>query len=251
MKHILWMAVLLSATACSKPEIDGPADSGKTEQGIVQGRVVDGQGQGVANAEIIANSTDWHNKTTTGYTDAKGNYRFKLPTGVAEGSYTVSGSVTIKYHSKNFKMALYEENSRVFSAYEGAVRNFVFRLTGKRTADDDETASPLGATLEVHHDVNHLESENIELTLEPDGPLVDGSTGRKIVTMMPTAGYNIKDIPLGKYKISARDKASGQRLGVTIMDSFKDYAPSVTGLFEDDDFIGSEHFRLGLLVGVL
>ena len=245
------MVVLLSAAACTRPGVDGPQDSNKPEQGVVYGRVVDSQGKGVANAEIVANSTDYYNKTTTGYTDAKGNYRFKLPTGIAEGSYTVSGSLTVKYHNRNYKMALYEEDTRAFSAYDGAVRNFMFRLTGKRTVDDDETSTPLGATLEVYHDVNNVVFENIELTLEPEGPLVDGSTGKKIVMMMPEQGYYLKDIPLGKYKISARDKVTGQPLGVAIQGSSKDYAPSVTGLFEDEDFAGSEHFRLGLLVGVL
>lgn len=250
-KQFLIMVALLSAAACTKPGVDGPQDPATSEQGIVQGRVVDEQGKGVANAEIIANSTDYHNKTTTGYTDARGNYRFKLPTGIAEGSYTVSGSLTVKYHSKNYKMALYQEDTRVFSAYDGAVRNFVFRLTGKRTVDDDATSTPLGGTLEIYHDVNNVVFENIELTLEPDGPLVDGRAGKKIVLMMPKGDYHLKDIPIGKYKISARDTVTGQPLGVSIQDSSKDYAPSVTGLFEDEDFVGSEHFRLGLLVGVL
>ncbi|RAJ92272.1 carboxypeptidase family protein [Larkinella arboricola] len=250
MKQILMM-VLLGAVACTKPEVEGPQEHGKSGQGIVQGRVVDSQGKGVANAEIIANSTDMYDKTTTGYTDGQGNYRFKVPTGIAEGSYTLSGSLTVKYHNRNYRMVLYQEDTRAFSAYDGAVRNFVFRLTGKRTANDDETATPLGATLEVYHDFNHIALENIELTLEPEGPLVDGSTGKKLVTMMPRGDYHIKDIPLGKYTISARDKVTGRRLGVSIQDSSRDYAPSVTALFEDEDFEGSEHFRLGLLVGVL
>ncbi|MFD1143480.1 carboxypeptidase-like regulatory domain-containing protein [Larkinella insperata] len=250
MKQFLMMA-LLGAVACTKPGVEGPQAPAKVEQGIVQGRVVDSQGQGVANAEIIANSKDIHDKTVTGHTDAQGNYRFKVPTGIAEGSYTLSGSLTVKYHNRNYRMALYQEDTRAFSPYEGVVRNFVFRLTGKRTADDTETATPLGATLEVYHDVNNLVFENIELTLEPEGPLVDGSTGKKIVTMMPQGDYHVKDIPLGKYKISARDKVTGQRLGVSVQDSSRDYAASVTALFEDEDFEGSEHFRLGLLVGVL
>lgn len=249
--RLLVLAALLGAWGCTEPSVDGPDGPEKPQDGLVQGRVVDDKGNGVANAQIIASSTDYLSKTTSGYTDAKGNYRFKLPTNIAEGSYAVSGYVTLKYHNKNYKMALYEENTRVFSAYEGAIRNFVFRLTGKRTVDDDDRSTPLGGTLEVHHQVDNVVFENLEITLEPVGPLVDGSTGKKIVTMMPQSGYEVKDIPVGNYKITARDKVTGQKLGVTIHNSFKDYAPSVTGLFEDDDFIGSTNYRLIILVNTL
>ncbi|WP_460972236.1 carboxypeptidase-like regulatory domain-containing protein [Spirosoma migulaei] len=246
------MAAIVTQSACtnSTDSAIGP-DAAIPQEGIVKGRVVDNQGKPVANAEIVASSTDWYNRTSTGYTNASGNYRFQVPTGVAAGSYTVSGTITLKYQGKNFKMALYEEDTRVFSAYDGAVRNFVFRLTGKRTADDGENDMPLGATLEVHHQVNNVVWENLEITLEPVGPLVDGSTGKKIVTTMPEHSYHINDIPLGQYKITARDRVTGEKLGVTIKDSFKDYAPSVTGLFGEKDFVGDTRYELLLLVNTL
>jgi hypothetical protein len=256
MKPIIYFfitAFSLGVIACSKPDSDGPngPNPDKAQEGVVKGRVIDSQGKPVANAEIVASSTDYYNKTSTGYTDANGYYNFKLPTGIAAGSYAVSGTVTLKYHGKNFKMALYEENTQAFSAYEGAVRNFVFRLTGKRTIDDNETASPLGGELQIHHQVDNVVRENLEITLEPVGPLVDGSTGKKIVMMMPEADYYIRDIPVGQYKITARDKVTGAPLGVTIKDTFKDYAASVTSLFEDKDFSGSTHYEIILLVNTL
>nr|WP_293845595.1 carboxypeptidase-like regulatory domain-containing protein [uncultured Arsenicibacter sp.] len=238
--------VVLSAVACTDPDA--------IDKGVVQGRVTDSQGKPVANAEIVASNTDYYNKTSTGYTDANGNYRFNLPTGIAEGSYTVSGTVTMKFQGRNYKMALYTENSRVFSAYEGAVRNFQFRLTGKRAADADEDPqrdTPLGGTVEVHHDVNNLERENIELTFEPVGTLIDGSTGKKLVKTMPADSYRLYDIPLGQYKITARDKASGKPLGVLIKDKTNTYTSSVTALFEDSDFAGSMLFEMILVIAPL
>lgn len=249
--NLLLAAWLISASSCKKTDDMVSPGTDTSEKGVVKGRVVDGQGQPVANAEIIASSTDYYNKTTTAYTNANGIYRMQLPTGVAEGSYSASGTVTIKYQGKTFKMALYEENTRVFSAYDGAVRNFVFRLTGKRTVDDDESAAPLGGTLQVHHQVDNVVWENLELTLEPVGPLVDGSTGQKLVRTMPAHDYYLRDIPVGQYKITARDKVTGERLGVTIKDSFKDYAPSVTALFAEKDFIGDTHWEIVLLVNTL
>lgn len=251
---LLLIGLFLQAVSCAKPGDSVAPDITKPQQGVVKGRVVDSQGNGVANAEIIASSTDYYNKTTTAYTDASGNYRMQLPTGIAEGSYTVSGTVTRKYQGRNFTLALYEEDSRVFSAYDGAVRNLIFRLTGKRTADSEESperATPLGGTLEVHHQVDNVVWKNLELTLEPTGPLVDGSTGKKIVTTMPANNYHIYDIPVGQYRITARDRVTGKALGVTIQGTYKDYAPSVTGLFEEDDFIGDTRYELILLVNTL
>lgn len=243
---------LLSASAC-QPATDVAISpgGGAAEKGVVQGRVVDSQGRGVAGAEIIANSTDYYNKTTTAYTDAGGNYRMKLPNGIAEGSYSVNGTVTIKYHNRNFKMALYEEDTRVFSAYDGAVRNFRFNLTGKRTADDDESNSPLGGRIEVHENYNNVNDENLDITLEPVGPLVDGSTGKTLTLPMPTDGYTLNDIPVGQYKITARDRKTGQRLGVKIKDTPTNYAQSVTTLFREKDFPGDTFWEIILLVDTI
>lgn len=251
LSFLLTLIALLSASACQpNSEAIDPA-SGNTEKGVVKGRVVDRQGKAVVNAEIIANSTDYYNKTTTAYTDASGNYQLKLPTGIAEGSYRVSGTLTMKYHNKNYKMALYEEDTRVFSAYDGAIRNFQFRLTGKRTVDDDASSSPLGGRIEVHHQVDNVLGDNLEITLDPVGPLVDGSTGKKLVLPMPNNGYVLNDIPVGQYKITARDRMTGQQLGVTIQGTFTDYVPSVTTLFKEKDFEGDTFWEIILLVNTL
>ncbi|GAB4000080.1 hypothetical protein GCM10028807_51980 [Spirosoma daeguense] len=247
----LLLAFAIGITACKHKCDTVPPKEDNTQEGIVSGRVVDSQGKGVSGAEIIASNTDHHNKTTIGYTDASGNYRLKLPTYIAEGSYTVSGTVTLKYHGQNFKMALYEEDTRVFSPYEGAVRNFQFRLTGKRRVDDDSNSSPLGGRIEVHHQVDNVVWENLEITLEPVGPLVDGNTGKKLVLIMPRNNYVLNDIPVGQYKISARDRVTGQKLGVTIKDTFTDYASSVTTLFKEKDFVGDTFWEIILLVNSL
>lgn len=250
---LLLTPLLCWAVACTSPDATAPVgpDPASAQKGIVKGRVTDSQGRGVANAEIIANSTDYYSKTTTAYTDTGGNYQMKLPNGIAEGSYTASGTVTIKYHDQNFRMALYEEDTRVFSAYDGAVRNFRFRLTGRRTADDDASSSPLGGRIEVHENVNNVNRDRLEITLEPVGPLVDGSAGKTLVLPMPVNDYVLNDIPVGQYKITARDRVTGERLGVTIKDSFKDYAPSVTALFREKDFVGDTFWEIILLVNQL
>ncbi len=248
----LFLSLVLSVLTSSCTTQSEP-DSNPTqpEKGVVKGRVVDKDGKPVANAMIVASSTDYYNKTSTGYSDANGNYSFSLPTGIAEGSYSVSGTVTLRYQNTNFNMALYPQQEGVFSAYEGAVRDFTFRLTGPRSVTSDANDLPLGATLEVHAQPDNVDDKNLEITLQPIGPLVDGSIGQTLVVGLPENDYRIKDIPVGKYKITARDKVTGQVLGIAINGAFQEYAPSVEGLFRDADFEGSTFFELVININTL
>ncbi|MDJ1501242.1 carboxypeptidase-like regulatory domain-containing protein [Cytophagaceae bacterium BD1B2-1] len=243
----LVLSLLISSCSPSAPD----SNPNQAEKGVVKGRVLDKDGKPVANAVIVASSTDYYNKNSTGYSDASGNYSFSLPTGIAEGSYSVSGTVTFQYQGKNYTMALYPEQEGVFSAYDGAVRNFVFRLNGPRSTTSDAEDMPLGGTLEVHAQPDNVNDKNLEITLEPMGPLVDGSTGKTLVVGLPENDYRIKDIPVGKYKITARDKVTGQQLGVAINGAFQDYAPAVEGLFTDKDFEGSTFFDLVININTL
>lgn len=248
----LYLTTLVTLFSCNKPGVD-PVDQNpsSSEKGVVKGRVVDAQGHPVANAIIIASSTDIVNKTSTGYSDANGYYRFTVPTGIAEGSYSVSGTLTLNYHNRKFKIALYESNSQVFSAYDGAVRDFVFRLTGPRSQDSDAFSTPLGATLEVHPHPDRIVAQQVDIMLEPAGPLVDGSTGKKLVMPLEDGSTDLRDIPLGYYTISARDRSTGKALGVKIKDTPSGYASSLKTLFEDDNFEGSTEFRSILLIDSL
>ncbi|GAB3962575.1 hypothetical protein GCM10028805_63980 [Spirosoma harenae] len=249
---LLYLTTLLTLCACNKPGLEStPSASSDIESGVVKGRVVDEAGRPISNAVITASSTDYYNKVSIGYTDAMGYYRFNVPTGVAAGSYSVSGVLTVKYQSKQVKMALYQLDTKVFSAYTGAIRDFVFRLTGPRSPDDDAYATPLGATLEVHAHPDRVVTHQVDIILEPVGPLVDGSVGKKITLSLDEASSDLKDIPLGYYKFSARDRLTGKQLGVKVKDTANKYASSLTALFEDDNFEGSTEFRLILLIDSL
>lgn len=234
MKSIIYSLMLsLSAMACTtdKTTEPTPADntSGKVEKGIVKGRVTDANNKPIANAKIVANSLDYQD-ARIGYSDANGNYSIKLPTGIASGSFYVRGSVRVKYNGQNYDLALFTENDSQFSPYDGAIKNLTLKLTGKRTGNFGDDGF-YGGTLEIHHDFDTIERENIELTLVPDGPLVDGSTGKTLVRRAAADDYNIYDIPVGKYKITARDVSNGRKLKVKVRYDEKDYSDSATGVF--------------------
>lgn len=98
LSYVLLLASALALPACQ--DSNRPTDPTTPQEGIVTGKVVDSQGKPVANAHITADNDDYYNTTSSGYTDANGTYRIKLPTGIAAGSYHVNGSLTLKYHGR-------------------------------------------------------------------------------------------------------------------------------------------------------
>lgn len=252
MKSIIYfLLVALSTIACTieaeslpMPDDDN-SNSGKVEKGVVKGRVTDANNKPIANAKILANSLDYAD-ARIGYSDAKGNYSIKLPTGIASGSFYVRGSVKVKYNGQNYDLALFTENDGQFSPYDGAIKNLTLKLTGKRTGNFGDDGF-YGGTIEILHDFNNLEVGNIEVTLVPDGPLVDGSAGKTVVRRVAANDYHIYDVAVGKYKITARDVSTGKKLKVKVRYEEKDYSDSTTGIFIPPYEL-AEHYELALLI---
>lgn len=238
------MACTIEAGTIPIPD-DTDANPVKIEKGIVKGRVTDANNKPIANAKIVANSLDYQD-ARIGYTDANGNYRIKLPTGIASGSFYVRGSVKVKYNEQNYNLALFTENDGQFSPYDGAIKNLTLKLTGKRTGNFGDDGF-YGGTIEILHDFDTIEQGNIELTLVPDGPLVDGSAGQTIIRRVATNDYHIYDVAVGKYKITAKDVSTGQKLKVKVRYDEKGYGESTTGIFIPPYEL-AEHYELTLLI---
>ncbi|GAB3523617.1 hypothetical protein [Emticicia fontis] len=251
MKSIICLLLLTFSTfacadkcKCTEPTPE-ESNSGKIEKGVVKGRVTDVNKKPIANAKIVANSLDYQD-ARIGYTDANGNYTIKLPTGIGSGSFYVRGSVKIKYNGQNYDLALFTENDGQFSPYDGAIKNLTLKLTGKRTGNFGDDGF-YGGTIEILHDFDNLEVGNIELTLVPDGPLVDGSTGQTVVRRVAANDYHIYDVAVGKYKITAKDISTGKKLKVKVRYEEKDYSDSTVGVFIPPYEL-AEHYELTLLI---
>ncbi|MFD2519477.1 carboxypeptidase-like regulatory domain-containing protein [Emticicia soli] len=247
---IYFLLASLLTIACERSILIEPGpieehDINKIEKGFVKGKVVDSQNKPIANAKIVANSLDYEDAIIS-YSDNKGNYRIKLPTGIASGSFYVRGSVKMKFNGQEYFLALFTENDGQFSPYDGAIKNLRLKITGKRTGNFGDDGF-YGGTLEMHHDFDTIEKENIELTLIPDGTLVDGSTGQTLVRRFAADDYRIYDIPIGKYKITAKDVSNGKKLKVKIRYDEKDYSESTTGVFLPPYEL-AEHYEMTLLV---
>lgn len=225
---------LISLAACSKPAGEGISpDSGSnatSQAGYVTGTVRDAQGKPIKGAEITINNTGEVVNNLIGYSDANGNYKIKLSTGSGPliGSYYVRGHVTVNYLNYSFKLALFVEDDSAFSPEAGAVKNLHLAIAGPRSNFGD--SGWYGGTIEVDNHTTDSHFPNIEVTLEPVGPLVDGSIGKTQVAR-PDWMYSY-NIPVGQYKITARDVATNEPLAVKNYYYDKGYKASTTGVFE-------------------
>lgn len=84
------------------------------------------------------------------------------------------------------------------------MRNFTWRLTGQ-TAE-----GPIGGTVWIHPDWGGVDydTNDVELTLTPVGPLLDGSSGKPL-TWRLGEDYTREDVPVGTYTLTARHVSPG------------------------------------------
>ena len=79
---------------------------------------------------------------------------------------------------------------------------------------------------------NFFDTDKVELTLDPVDKLIDGSTGQKIVRRLEGGSIgDTEDIPLGRYRISARYVPTGQVVKVRLRNEGT-YGDDVTSSFE-------------------
>lgn len=181
----------------------GNSNSGTTnpandiaEPYVVKGYVRTKDGKPVPGAEVFADNTQYYDSNTIGVTDANGFYRIELP---REGAtYNMTADVTATFNGQTFTFHLESNPNKAFSGKDGAVRNFTMKgLTGQIFVYSWVTWE-LGRP--------DFKIEDLELTLTPIGKLMDGSDGETIVKKIGPVdgGLGIGDIPLGKYKATAR-----------------------------------------------
>ncbi|SKB60957.1 carboxypeptidase-like regulatory domain-containing protein [Dyadobacter psychrophilus] len=192
---------VLLAVACT--ETDGPSPDGSApEEGYTTGKVINTDGSPMPGVKVVVDNTMIYASYSIGTSDEKGNYKIQLP---KVGTFMASAHITRKYNGREYELDLDPDVYEEFSI-NGAVRNFQWKLTGKRPV---EAQGYYGVTIEVNKAImsSIYDSENIEFTLVPVGDLIDGSKGKtlKMKHGEPfTSDYGkLVDIPLGRYKMTA------------------------------------------------
>ncbi|NJM53156.1 MAG: carboxypeptidase regulatory-like domain-containing protein [Blastocatellia bacterium] len=212
--------------------------------GKVRGYVKDWSGKPLAGAEIGVRSSYFASSYSGGQdkTDANGYYEITLPKGSAE---IYNAGYQIAWGNDVAAISLHPADGKLdsFVTANGAVENFVFlsygvtsnenlqknphlpstfyggaiNLSWYSAEDDDGNAPPFAVK----------EGTALEVTLTPEGKMLDGSAGQIIVirkTLGISGAFRIHNIPLGRYRIKVTangkplkikdNKGSGQSFGM-------------------------------------
>ncbi len=239
---MLLFFMVITAANCTK----SPADVVKNENyegveaGLLKGRVTDAQGKPLAGVKVYAGHTAYYNTNVVAVTNADGYYKMDINN--PGGTWTVHAEVERQYNGVGYTFYVYADNADPVSGTAGAVRKLTWKLSGPIPGLSN---GKYGAKVAYYDNSPvYIRGEEIEFTLTPDGPLVDGSAGQ-VITGFATAqfsmegtavGSGLDDVPLGRYRVSARyipqNEGTPKKLGIRLRD-MGDYADEVTINFEE------------------
>ncbi|MBC7922848.1 MAG: hypothetical protein H7Z75_17360 [Ferruginibacter sp.] len=232
----LWLATAMAVGGCIKDD-DVEPDVDTVRKGVVSGRALDAAGKPLPNVKIVVNNTQFYNHNLLGKTDDNGQYSLPL----TPGSWYVRGTVKTEFDDKTYVLDLHPDQDAAFAGSDGAVRNLTLKASGERTGEFGNDGY-YGGQVEVF--TWGLDAEEVTLTLEPVGGLIDGSAGKNIVAK-PDRMY-INDVPLGKYIVTAR--LGNQPLRVRVRNANQAYGNSATASF-DPAYPGAEgRYKLNIEV---
>ncbi|WP_461534126.1 carboxypeptidase-like regulatory domain-containing protein [Sinomicrobium sp.] len=210
----IWVLVILILIAFSFDEEDNNLnDKYNIETGYARGKVVDTEGDPIAGAKIYLYNTEFKDSYLQATTKKDGTYKIKLHT----GSWVAYACFKKEYNGETYSIQLYPDNNDSLSE-EGGIRNFRWRLA--RTDPENEAYFYGGQLTVLTVDRFEDDYEDIELIFNPVGLLIDGSKGRKFRLKYGDPhweeyGY-IKDIPIGRYMLTAVLKKDSAEIPLSI-----------------------------------
>lgn len=178
----------------------GKSDAPNSESGLgtVKGKVVTSDGRPVAGAKIVISSVIWYNENNVVTTSANGTYERKLA-GPDNDAWYAYASIEKEYNGKKYRMDLHPESTEDFLPTKEITRNFTWKLTGEQVG---RSTGIYGGLVTVGSEPGEFyDFTNVILTLTPQGPLIDGSKGSKLVIAVPASQR--LEVPIGRYNVSA------------------------------------------------
>ncbi|MDB5045588.1 MAG: hypothetical protein JWQ08_1638 [Deinococcus sp.] len=164
---------------------------------VLKGTVKNPAGQPIAGVEVWADNTLYANMNALGKTDAQGHFVIPLPKDQL-GTWRAGSRYRTVYQNQAYELDLRVSDESAFSADKGAVRDFTLLTSGPR--GDHYWGGTVWAYISTRG--GNFEAKSVEYTLTPIGPLIDGSAGQ--VLKRRVDGNTIVDIPIGKYRVTAR-----------------------------------------------
>lgn len=122
---------------------------------------------------------------------------------VTDGAWRVYAEKKAPSHGQTYTVEFAPDDPDSFAGQDGAVRSFAWKLTGEKPAP---LVGTFGGRVEVGHVFgdDFYDVPNVEVTLTPDGPLLDGSVGKPITRRPSRGASNLDDVPIGRSVITAR-----------------------------------------------
>ncbi|MEZ0454728.1 hypothetical protein ABTW24_24280 [Sphingobacterium thalpophilum] len=190
----LVMLISIIGLSCSKSEVNTPQES----LGSVKGKVLTSDGRPVAGAKIVISSVIWYNENNVVTTAADGTYKRKL-VGPDNDAWYAYASIEKEYNGKKYTIDLHPESTEDFLPSKEITRNFTWKLTGEQIG---RSTGIYGGMVTVGSEPGEFyDFTNVILTLTPQGPLIDGSKGSKLVIAVPASQR--LEVPIGRYNVSA------------------------------------------------
>jgi hypothetical protein len=203
------------------------------KSGRVRGYVKDLSGNPLKGATIGIRASYFagHYSGAQGETDQNGYYEFVVPKGSA---HYYNAGYQIEWGDGVAGVSLHPADGKLdsFTTADGGVENFVLLPYGVTSRENLQESSHLPSTFyggaiflnwyaaEANNDSappsNVREGSMLEVTLTPEGKMLDGTTGQTIVirkTLDMAGTFRIHNIPLARYRISV--KADGKPLKIT------------------------------------
>jgi len=198
-----------SAPASGPVAAVAPANA--DDRPAMTGIVTDAAGKPIEGAQVFADAALYYNTNLEARTDKDGRYRIDLPQANAmHTTWRPYGYLTREYHGKSYRFDLHPLDDAPFAGDKSVTRDFQWRLTGAKPEGRGQYGSHVVAYTELGSD---LMPENVELTLVPDGPLIDGSAGKTIRGKLESTGEGsaLADVPVGRYRITAQYAPKGDK----------------------------------------
>jgi hypothetical protein len=258
---VLLAAAPLSLTACDK-KASGTSGAGASaaapdanasqpEAGVLKGTARDAQGKPLKSfgGSISGYSLKSGQSQTVTFEGKDGV--FHVNTG--PGQFSSRAWTDVEYNGRNYRIDLRPVDGKSVLATQdttnGVVKDFVWQLGGFRPGFDERTDdrfySHHGGSVMLYAEGNGAAYQEavlrnysakaepkipvdstVEVTLTPDGPMIDGSAGKPVVLKSKPAdvrGYMnrlTRGIPIGKYKATARElTASGETKPLRVVQS--------------------------------
>ncbi len=215
----LLLASLLGGAGCIESTKENPLPDGgaRPMKGWVVGRIKDTQGNPMPNVMVYVDNPLQANAGSRGTSNLNGRYKLPLTT----GSWRAYAYLEREYNGHTYRIDLHPDTHDAFDG-EGAVRNFNWHLTGEKP---DGPGSYYGGSVQLAFDPSggHHDIHNVDVTFTPVGPLIDGTAGqpltRKSTDDPQGQSYSyITDVPIGRYRITARYRPTGKILKLRNLD---------------------------------